>query len=79
MGIYAVLEAVLVGGLSFLLYVLIEKPGLRVSAQLRQKSLLSRERKDAARALHPQPSDEACAADRTEPRQTVVLAKTSRR
>jgi peptidoglycan/LPS O-acetylase OafA/YrhL len=64
-GIFAVVECILILAVSFTLYVLVEKPGMRLSERLRNKNRESRERQDTARLVNTLPQKEEPEVEKT--------------
>lgn len=76
LSIFVILDWVVVLSISFILYVMVEKPGMRLSERLRSKMLARSEQKESAHPMHIRLQDKELDAEKTEPRQPVILAET---
>jgi peptidoglycan/LPS O-acetylase OafA/YrhL len=76
LGLFAVIECVVVLSVSFTLYVMVEKPGMRLSERLRKKMLTRYEQKEAVPLVTTSFQDREFDPEKTEPRQPVVLGET---
>ncbi len=74
--VFALVEGVLVLVVSFTLYVMVEKPGMRLSGRLRNKMLARHEQKGSARARSQKTES---GAKKTGSLSTVALAENTRR
>lgn len=74
--IFAVVEGIIVISISFTLYMLVERPGMRLSERLRQRILAGQKQKELARTMNTQFEDTEFDPEKTEPHQVVVLAET---
>jgi peptidoglycan/LPS O-acetylase OafA/YrhL len=74
--IFASLECIVMLSFSFILYVLVEKPGMRLSERLRQKILARQKQKELARTVNTRSQDAEFDPEKTEPRQAIALART---
>jgi len=63
---------------AFVLYRLIERPGIHLSQRLRKKMLVHEEQKTSVGPIHTSTQEEAFAHEQTEPRQPAVLAEMPR-
>jgi peptidoglycan/LPS O-acetylase OafA/YrhL len=63
---------------AFVLYRLIERPGIHLSQRLRKKMLAHEEQKTSVGPIHTSTQEEAFAHEQTEPHQPAVLAEMPR-
>lgn len=73
--IFAIADCIVVLSVSFLLYVIIEKPGMHLSNKLRRKMLISSEQKGSVSSVDTS-QETTFDPEKTEPRRVVVLAET---